>query len=165
MICPHELARELSAFDRGEPKALNPRRKRRGKAVRGSRGGASDESAGSDHEGNGQTNHLVGGGRDSGHPRSDDETLARADETRRVHGIVFHEKLSGEHGIELSYTWVKKALQAAGLVKTAKRRGPHRKRRPRRPLPGMMLHIDASRHQWFSDERWHDLIVVLDDAT
>jgi len=77
----------------------------------------------------------------------------------------FHEKLSGEHGIELSYTWVKKALQAAGLVQTAKRRGPHRKRRPRRPLPGMMLHIDASRHQWFSDERWHDLIVVLDDAT
>lgn len=77
----------------------------------------------------------------------------------------FHEKLSSEHGIELSYTWVKKALQAAGLVKTVRRRGPHRKRRPRRPLPGMMLHIDASRHQWFSDERWHDLIVVLDDAT
>ena len=77
----------------------------------------------------------------------------------------FHEKLSCEHGIQLSYTWVKKALQAAGLVKTARRRGPHRKRRPRRPLPGMMLHIDASRHQWLSDERWHDLIVVLDDAT
>ena len=77
----------------------------------------------------------------------------------------FHEKLGGEHGIDLSYTWVKKALQAAGLVKTGKRRGTHRKRRPRRPLPGMMLHIDASRHQWFSDERWHDLIVVLDDAT
>ena len=77
----------------------------------------------------------------------------------------FHEKLSSEHGIKLSYTWVKKALQAAGLVQTHRRRGPHRKRRPRRPLPGMMLHIDASRHQWFSDERWHDLIVVLDDAT
>jgi transposase len=77
----------------------------------------------------------------------------------------FHEKLSSVHGIGLSYTWVKRALQAAGLVKTARRRGPYRKRRPRRPLPGMMLHIDASRHQWFSDERWHDLIVVLDDAT
>jgi transposase len=77
----------------------------------------------------------------------------------------FHEKLSSEHGIQLSYTWVKKALQAAGLVKTVRRRGPHRRRRPRRPLPGMMLHIDASRHQWFCDERWHDLIVVLDDAT
>jgi hypothetical protein len=77
----------------------------------------------------------------------------------------FHEKLSSEHGIQLSYTWVKKALQAAGLVKIRRRRGPHRRRRPRRPLPGMMLHIDASRHQWFCDERWHDLIVVLDDAT
>jgi transposase len=77
----------------------------------------------------------------------------------------FHEKLSSEHGIQLSYTWVKKALQAAGLVTTARRRGPHRKRRPRRPLPGMMLHVDASKHQWFQDDRWHDLIVVMDDAT
>lgn len=75
----------------------------------------------------------------------------------------FHEKLASEHQIELSYTWVKKALQLAGLVKTAKR-GKHRKRRPRRPIPGMMLHIDASKHQWLPD-RWHDLIVVLDDAT
>ena len=75
----------------------------------------------------------------------------------------FHEKLVSDHGIGVSYTWVKKALQLAGLVKTAKR-GKHRKRRPRRPIPGMMLHIDASKHQWFSDS-WHDLIVVLDDAT
>ena len=75
----------------------------------------------------------------------------------------FHEKLLSEHGIDLSYTWVKKALQLAGLVKAAKR-GKHRKRRPRRPIPGMMLHIDASKHQWVSDS-WHDLIVVLDDAT
>jgi hypothetical protein len=44
-------------------------------------------------------------------------------------------------------------------------RGVHRKRRERRPLPGMLLHIDASRHQWFQDERWYDLIVTLDDAT
>ena len=29
----------------------------------------------------------------------------------------------------------------------------------------MMLHIDASRHQWFQDERWYDLLTVLDDAT
>lgn len=50
-------------------------------------------------------------------------------------------------------------------MKTRRRRGPHRRRRPRRPLPGMMLHIDASRHQWFCDDRWQDLIVVLDDAT
>jgi len=77
----------------------------------------------------------------------------------------FHEKLGTEHGIELSYTWVKQALQGAGLVARGRKRGAHRKRRARRPLPGMLLHIDGSRHQWFQDERWYDLIVILDDAT
>jgi transposase len=77
----------------------------------------------------------------------------------------FHEKLGEEHQIGLSYTWVKQALQAAGLVKRKARRGVHRKRRERRPLPGMMLHIDGSEHRWFQDERRHDLIVILDDAT
>src|SRR5213082_972203 len=77
----------------------------------------------------------------------------------------FHEKLTGEHGIPLSYTWVKAALQGAGLVTRGRKRGVHRKRRPRRPLPGMLLHIDGSRHRWFQDERWYELIVILDDAT
>src|SRR5216684_858367 len=77
----------------------------------------------------------------------------------------FHEKLSEEHQIELSYTWVKLALQGAGLVARGRKRGVHRKRRPRRPLPGMLLHIDGSRHRWFQDERWYDLIVILDDAS
>ena len=77
----------------------------------------------------------------------------------------FHEKLQAEHGIELSYTWVKQALQGAGLVARGRKRGAHRKRRERRPLPGMLLHIDGRRHQWFQDERWYDLIVILDDAT
>jgi transposase len=77
----------------------------------------------------------------------------------------FHEKLREEHQLELSYTWVKQALQGAGLVARGRKRGVHRKRRPRRPLPGMLLHIDGSRHQWFQDERWYDLIVLLDDAT
>jgi transposase len=77
----------------------------------------------------------------------------------------FHEKLVEEHGIELSYTWVKLALQGAGLVKKDRKRGVHRKRRERQPLPGMMLHIDGSEHRWFQDERWYDLIVVMDDAT
>ena len=67
----------------------------------------------------------------------------------------FHEKLREEHQIGLSYTWVKQALQEAGLVKRKARRGVHRKRRERRPLlPGMLLHIDGSHHQWFQDERW-----------
>ena len=77
----------------------------------------------------------------------------------------FHEKLRDEHAIELSYTWVQKALQGAGLVAKRHKRGPHRRRRPRRPLPGMLLHIDGSKHQWLNDDRWHDLIVILDDAT
>jgi transposase len=77
----------------------------------------------------------------------------------------FHEKLEAEHGIELSYSWVKQALQGAGLVARGGKRGAHRKRRERRPLPGMLLHIDGSRHQWFQDERWYDLIVILDDAS
>src|SRR3982750_4466388 len=77
----------------------------------------------------------------------------------------FHEKLQEEHGITLSYTWVQQALQGAGLVKKRSRRGPHRRRRERRPLPGMLLHIDGSKHRWFQDERWYDLLVILDDAT
>jgi len=77
----------------------------------------------------------------------------------------FHEKLHSEHAIKLSYTWVKLALQGAGLVTRGRKRGVHRKRRPRRSLPGMLLHIDGSRHRWFQDERWYDLIVILDDAT
>jgi transposase len=77
----------------------------------------------------------------------------------------FHEKLREVHGIRYSYTWVKTALQEAGMVKKRKKPGSHRKRRPRRPLPGMMLHIDGSEHRWFGDERYYELIVVMDDAT
>src|ERR1700676_2920796 len=77
----------------------------------------------------------------------------------------FHEKLGEEHGIKLSYTWVQKALQGAGLVARGRKRRKHRRRRERRPVPGMLLHIDGSKHQWFGDDRWYDLIVILDDAT
>lgn len=77
----------------------------------------------------------------------------------------FHEKLVEEHGITLSYTWVKTALQAAELIKKDRKRAVHRRRRPRRPVPGMMLHVDASRHRWIGNGSWHDLIVVMDDAT
>lgn len=77
----------------------------------------------------------------------------------------FHEKLREQHGFSYSYTWVKTALQEAGLVQRRKKRGSHRKRRPRRPLPGMLLHIDGSEHRWFGDERYYELIVIMDDAT
>jgi len=79
----------------------------------------------------------------------------------------FHEKLTETHGIALSYTWVKTALQEAGLVARRSRRGPHRKRRPRRPMEGMLLHLDGSTHPWLTlcpDQR-DDLLVLMDDAT
>lgn len=77
----------------------------------------------------------------------------------------FHEKLQSEHQISLSYTWVKTALQTAGLIRRGHKHSKHRKRREPRPLPGMMLHIDGSKHKWFGDGCYYDLIVVLDDAT
>jgi hypothetical protein len=74
--------------------------------------------------------------------------------------------LRGEHQIEISYSWVKQALQGAELVgRVGASAGCIASGRLRRPLPGMLLHIDGSRHQWFQDERWYDLIVILDDAT
>jgi transposase len=76
----------------------------------------------------------------------------------------FHEKLVSDHGLGFSYAWTKRVLQDAGQVKPRYRRGPHRKKRERKPLPGMMLHQDGSRHCWVPDEPW-DLIVTLDDAT
>ena len=75
----------------------------------------------------------------------------------------FHEKLPG-YKIYRSYTWTKKVLQEAGAVKPAPRRGAHRRKRARRPLPGMMLHQDGSRHEWVPGRLW-DLIITLDDAT
>jgi hypothetical protein len=77
----------------------------------------------------------------------------------------FHEKLQELENISLSYSWVKQALQGAGLVARRRKRGPHRRRRPRRPMPGMLLHIDGSKHRWFQDDRYYDLIVILDDAS
>ena len=78
----------------------------------------------------------------------------------------FVEKLQREEQISLSYTWVKTALQNAGLVQRYRKRGPHRKRRPRRPLTGMMLHVDGSRHRWIPGlDQYQDLIVIFDDAT
>jgi len=77
----------------------------------------------------------------------------------------FCEKLRDEHDIQLSYTWVYQALVGAHLVQKRKKRAPHRRRRARRPLSGMLLHIDGSKHRWLNDERWYDLIVILDDAT
>jgi hypothetical protein len=63
----------------------------------------------------------------------------------------------------LSYTCVKNKLQEAGMVKRAKKRGQHRRKRERKPLPGMMIFQDGSRHEWVPGKEW-DLIVTMDDA-
>ena len=77
----------------------------------------------------------------------------------------FHEQLVKRHDYKLGYTVTKLTLHAAGLVKPARRRSAHRKKRQRRPLPGMMLHQDGSRHIWIEGRPPMDLIVTLDDAT
>ena len=108
-----------------------------------------------------------------GRPSGQRVALKEVEEVLRLYREKYHdlsvrhfqEKLAEKHGKKWSYTWVKNALQGAGLVARRKKRGPHRRRRERRPLPGMLLHIDGSRHQWFGDERWYDLLVVMDDAT
>ena len=77
----------------------------------------------------------------------------------------FHERLRAEHKFALGYSWTKRILQDAGLVKRAPKRSAHRKKRPRRPLPGMMLFQDGSTHAWLAGRPALDLIVTLDDAT
>jgi hypothetical protein len=78
----------------------------------------------------------------------------------------FHEHLVRRHGYKLGYTVTRLSLQAAGLVARAKRRGAHRKKRIRRPLPGMLLFQDASTYRWIAAlGRDLDLVATLDDAT
>ncbi len=77
----------------------------------------------------------------------------------------FHEHLVRDHRFAWSYSWTKAFLQSRNLLPKAERRGAHRRKRPRRPLPGMMLHQDASRHAWLPDGPALDLVVTMDDAT
>lgn len=77
----------------------------------------------------------------------------------------FHQVLKKHHNYKLGYTVTKRGLQDAGLVRVAPQRSAHRKKRAPRPLPGMMLHQDGSRHEWLEGQAPLDLIVTLDDAT
>ena len=96
-----------------------------------------------------------------------DEVIALTDRYRDRHKgwnvSHFHDWYQKDGGTR-SYTWVKNTLQEKDLVKKAPKRGKHRKRRPRSPLPGMMLHQDGSTHEWVPGKTW-DLIVTMDDAT
>src|SRR5438132_2639211 len=196
MICPVEIARDLSAF-----LAVRVGEHGRHVLLPEGRDGAGDESTGSDFAGAmakritwWQAAEIIGISdrqmrrwreryeefgydglfdRRQGKPSPKRVPVARVEQVLGLYRDRyfdlnvrhFQEKLQHEHQIELSYSWVKLALQGAGLVRRGRKRGVHRQRRPRRPLPGMLLHIDGSRHRWFQDERWYDLIVILDDAT
>jgi hypothetical protein len=98
------------------------------------------------------------------HQEAEVESLYRS----RYSGFTaehFHEHLVRDHRFSWGYTWTKTFLQSKGLLEKAKRRGAHRRKRPRRPLPGMMLHQDGSRHEWLGGRAALDLIVTMDDAT
>jgi transposase len=77
----------------------------------------------------------------------------------------FHEHLQKRHGFGWGYSWTKTQLHTAGLVERAKRRGAHRRKRPRKPCEGMMLHQDGSPYAWLEGQGDLDLIVTMDDAT
>ena len=77
----------------------------------------------------------------------------------------FHEKLEQRHGYKLGYTTTRLYLQKTGTVPPAPRRGAHRRKRPRRPMRGMMLHQDGSKHVWLAGRPALDLIITMDDAT
>src|SRR3954465_7110971 len=82
----------------------------------------------------------------------------------------FHEAIHGRpmaDGTPFSrgYTWTKSVLQVRGLVSKAPKRSAHRKKRARRPLPGMLLFQDGSKHAWLPQGPERDLIVTMDDAT
>ncbi len=96
-----------------------------------------------------------------------DEVIAVSERYRTRHkgwNVKHYYSWYKRDGGKRSYTWVKNTLQSKGLVTRAPKRGAHRKRRERVPIPGMMVHQDGSRHEWVLGKKW-DLIVTLDDAT
>ena len=76
----------------------------------------------------------------------------------------FYEQVTEKHGVKVSYNWLRLMLQEAGVVAKEPARGQYRRRRERRPLVGMLVHLDASTHQWIAGMPMQDLVVALDDA-
>jgi hypothetical protein len=72
-----------------------------------------------------------------------------------------------DHAVTLSYSFVKLALQAAGLVPKGRARGRHRRRRAPRACFGELLHLDGSDHEWLArcPGQRQTLLAVIDDAT
>ncbi len=76
----------------------------------------------------------------------------------------FYDFLVEKHGLKISQTWTRLILQDAKLVDKAPARGKHRRHRERRPMRGMLRHMDASTHEWIVGIAKQDLVVVMDDA-
>ena len=76
----------------------------------------------------------------------------------------FYDKLRSKHNVKISYNWVRLALEGAGLIKKRLRHDKHRKRRPRKPLIGMMIHMDGSPYDWLGNGTMCDLVHAYDDA-
>jgi transposase len=79
----------------------------------------------------------------------------------------FHQLVRRDEHVSLSYSFVKAALQKAGLVRKRRARGPHRRRREPRPCFGELLHLDGSSHEWLAlcPGQRQTLLAVVDDAT
>ena len=76
----------------------------------------------------------------------------------------FYEHVTEKHGVKVSYNWLRLILQEAGMVEKEPARGRYRRRRERRPMVGMLMHLDASTHEWITGLPMQDLVVALDDA-
>ena len=76
----------------------------------------------------------------------------------------FHEHVTERHQLAVSYTFVRDLLQLRGLADKCGGRGRYLRKRERRPLPGMLVHLDASTHEWIAGQPAQDLVVALDDA-
>ncbi len=76
----------------------------------------------------------------------------------------FREKLADEFGFGFGCSRLRVKLQDEGRTRKVRRRGAHRRKRPRKPMPGMMLHQDGSTHEWVPGKEW-DLVRTMDDAT
>ena len=76
----------------------------------------------------------------------------------------FYEHVTEKHGVKVSYNWLRLMLQEAGVVEKEPARGRYRRRRERRPMVGMLMHLDASTHEWIAGLPMQDLVVALDDA-
>lgn len=76
----------------------------------------------------------------------------------------FHEHLVEKHQLSVSYTFVLELLQLRGLADKCSGQGRYLRKRERRPMRGMLLHLDASTHEWIAGLPPQDLMVMLDDA-